>query len=336
MIFAMLVIGGITRLTGSGLSMAEWRPLVGILPPLGAAEWERVFALYRETPQYQIVNDWMTLDDFKQIFFWEYLHRFFGRLIGVVALAPWLFFVWTKRLPRSLARRVFIAIVLGALQGGVGWFMVRSGLVGRPEVSHIRLAAHLLFAIVIAQWILWIVLDLHYPASRKSRIRNALPLLTFALLTTLVLQMLYGAFMAGTRAGLLFPSFPDMNGSYLPQPFFVGKSILEDLLYNPQAIHWVHRALGTGLLVLASAAGWMQWRSGSAVVPTWSGTALVALVWIQVATGALAALYQVPIPLGALHQAGAFVTLSCAVVFLHALLRDGAEPFVATRREAAS
>jgi cytochrome c oxidase assembly protein subunit 15 len=330
MVFAMEFIGGATRLTGSGLSMVEWRPLMGVIPPIGTAEWSEVFARYQESPQYQEVNSWMRLDDFKRIFFWEYVHRAFGRLIGIVALVPWLLFVLQKRLPAWLARRSLVAIALGGLQGLLGWYMVRSGLVDRPEVSHFRLAAHLLLAILIAQWVLWILLDIHYPRAGRKRGMSWLPALCFSLIGLIALQIVYGAFMAGTQAGLLFPSFPDMNGVYAPQHFFTSASLLADLLENPHAIHWVHRMLGWLLVLCVGLIAYRVRSEHQHIVPAWAPSALVLLALAQFVLGALTAVYQVPLLLGVGHQAGAFLMISSATLVAHGCLRrdvgSGSEP----------
>jgi len=310
-LFTMVLIGGITRLTESGLSMVDWRPLMGALPPRGAAQWNEAFEAYRASPQYLEVNQWMGLEDFKRIFFWEYLHRLMGRSTGLIAFVPWLFFSLRKRLEGWLSFRVLVAITLGGAQALLGWYMVRSGLVDRPEVSHLRLAAHLLLAFFIAQWVLWTLLDLHWGRTRLAK--TTANKMILGLLALVVLQILYGAFMAGTRAGILFPSFPDMNGGYAPGPFFPLASLFENLLYSPIAIHYVHRLLG--FLLIFYAAGVVIALYRMRLAPNWATGQLSLIVLAQFVLGALTALYQAPLTLAVAHQAGAFV-LACSVTLL--------------------
>lgn len=312
-VLLMTLIGGITRLTGSGLSMVDWRPLMGAFPPIGDEAWHRVFDAYKTSPQYRDVNAWMTLADFERIFFWEYVHRLLGRLIGLVAFVPWLVFAWRGRIEGWLSRRIVVAIALGGAQGLLGWYMVKSGLVDVPRVSHLRLAAHLALAFTISQWILWMLLDLHFGRTRPSF--AGIQKWTSGLLVLAGLQIVYGAFMAGTHAGVLFPSFPDMNGGYRPGPFFPLDSLWQNLLYSPVAIHYVHRALGFGLLV-ASGAAWLALRH-TPLRPSWVRHQFGLVVLAQFVLGAFTALYQVPLPLAVAHQAGAFVMLCSASLLAH-------------------
>lgn len=284
---------------------------MGVLPPIGDEQWNAVFAAYKKSPQYLEVNAWMGIEDFKQIFFWEYTHRLMGRVISLVAFVPWAYFALRGRVARWLSIRVIVAIMLGGAQGLLGWFMVRSGLVDRPEVSHLRLAAHLLLAFFIAQWVFLTLLDLHWGRVGLARSRESR--LMLGILAVLAVQILYGAFMAGTHAGLLFPTFPDMNGGYAPGQFFPLASVTQNLLYSPIAIHYTHRALGVALLGLSAAALLAVRRT--AVTPGWSKSQFAGVMLLQFALGALTALYQVPIALAVAHQIGAFV-LGCSVTLL--------------------
>jgi cytochrome c oxidase assembly protein subunit 15 len=303
MIGGMVVLGGITRLTGSGLSMVEWHPLMGALPPLSEADWTEVFEQYQNSPQYQLVNDWMVLADFKQIFLWEYLHRLCGRLLGLVFFLPFLFFLKTKRLQGRLTRRVFVAFVLGGLQGILGWYMVKSGLSDRPSVSHFRLAAHLSLAFVTALYVFWIWLDLRivFPEKRDSKVLRAL-----AGIGVLVgIQIVYGAFMAGLRAGLVFPGFPLIEGSLLPFSKLEGLSLAEAALWNPAGIHLIHRALGWLLLLAAPAVAlWARSRATSPLQKRLC-TALGLAVLVQFTLGAFTILKLIAIPIAVAHQLGA-------------------------------
>jgi cytochrome c oxidase assembly protein subunit 15 len=321
-VLVMVVVGGITRLTGSGLSMVEWQPLIGAIPPLDEASWQAVFARYQASPQFQQVNHWMQLADFKRIFFWEYVHRLIGRSIGLFVFVPWLYFLVRGRLTRALALSTLGAFALGGAQGLLGWYMVKSGLVDEPRVSHLRLAAHLTLAFALGQWLLWLALAAErgraprpaagfVPGAPSPGQRAA----AWGLVALIVLQSVFGAFMAGTRAGVLFSSFPDMNGTLSPAPFFVG-ALLDDLLHNPAAIHWTHRTLawlvlGYGLGLLS----WLRTTPGLGRAPGLLGAALL----LQVVLGALTVIQAVPISLAVAHQATAYLLLSCAVAVCHAL-----------------
>lgn len=211
MIFAMVIIGGITRLTDSGLSMVEWKPLMGAIPPLTEAEWLRVFDLYKQYPEYQKVNSGMELSEFKFIFFWEYFHRLFGRLIGVVFFIPYVYFLFKKKIEKKLNKKLFIAFILGGLQGLMGWYMVKSGLIDRPDVSHFRLAAHFGLALTIIGYIFWIILGQINFSNQKLIYYPKLFWSLAILLVILSVQIIYGAFVAGLDAGLAYNTFPTMG-----------------------------------------------------------------------------------------------------------------------------
>ena len=307
----MILVGGITRLTGSGLSITEWRPIMGALPPLNEAEWWQAFELYRATPQFQSVNHWMSLSDFQGIFFWEYFHRLLGRFLGVAFFLPWLFFILKGRLVGSWARRTLVAFVLGGLQGALGWFMVASGLVDVPRVSHFRLAAHLGLAFLVGQYLLWLYLDLR--RERREHQDAGVPLtgvsrrLLHGFLALQAVQTIYGAFMAGSRAGHLFNTFPDMNGAY----FIVG-----DYLNDPVAIHFVHRSVGWAVGVMGL---YVAWRLRESTL----GRLVGGLVLLQFGLGVATVLTSVALPVAAAHQLGAWALLSATVVCLHRLPRPG-------------
>jgi cytochrome c oxidase assembly protein subunit 15 len=312
-LFALVLIGGITRLTGSGLSMVDWRPLMGVLPPIGEAQWREVFDAYKTSPQYREVNQWMELADFKRIFFWEYFHRMMGRAIGLVAFLPWVYFSLRGRLQGWLSFRVIVAILLGGAQGLLGWYMVQSGLVDRPEVSHLRLAAHLLLAFFIAQWVLFTLLDLRW--GRAGTLFNQQTLPVIGLVGLIAVQILYGAFMAGTNAGVLFPTFPDMNGHYAPGPFFPHASLAQNLLYSPVAIHYTHRVLGFALVAYAAGLLFVQRRSQ--LSPNWAQYQFGMVLLLQFVLGAATALYRAPLPFAIAHQAVAFALVCSATLLAH-------------------
>jgi cytochrome c oxidase assembly protein subunit 15 len=318
----MVMIGGITRLTGSGLSITEWRPVTGALPPIGQAAWQEAFAAYQRSPQFVHQNSWMTLADFQRIFFWEYVHRLFGRLLGFAFVLPWLYFVWKGRLAGSDARRTFSVLVLGGLQGAVGWFMVKSGLVNEPHVSHYRLALHLLLGVGVGQWILWQALDLLAPRSTLYALTGRLRRGVLGLLPLLLLQLVYGAFMAGTRAGYVSATFPDMNGHYAPHAFFTSAAWPRDLLDNPLSIHYLHRVLGFTILAYVALLAWALRRSRLELRA--AAYLVMAAALGQLTLGALTVVLHVPVALAVAHQAGAYVLCSAALLLTHAAL--GATP----------
>lgn len=323
MVLAMVVIGGITRLTGSGLSMVDWRPLMGSLPPLDAAAWADVFSQYQASPEGRLVNAGVSLAEFKAIFFWEYLHRLVGRLIGVAFALPFLYFVARRRMDRRLAMRTGVAFALGGAQGLLGWYMVKSGLVDVPHVSHFRLAAHLLLAFGTAQWILWLILDLGpvgslaplAPGTHRAPSRFRWGAVVFIGLLTV--QILYGAFMAGKHAGVISATFPDMNGSYGPGAFFTAPTLIDDFINHAPAIHYLHRALAW-LSLLAAAGLFLAARRlpSPAAVTRPALWALVVVVG-QFVLGVGTVMMHVPVWLAVVHQVGAFFALSAATVLAY-------------------
>lgn len=317
MILAMVVVGGTTRLTGSGLSMVEWRPLMGTLPPLSEAEWLRVFARYQQTPQYSEVNAWMDLAAFQRIFFWEYVHRLLGRLIGVVFFVPWLYFLVRGRLTGRRKVQTLVALLMGGSQGLLGWYMVKSGLVDVPEVSHLRLAAHLLLATVVSQWVLWLVLEMRAPWRGEGDAPMGAGALGAAI-GLLYGQIAYGAFMAGKRAGLLSNTFPDMNGRYLPGTFVSDEGVLHDLLHGPLLIHYTHRALAFVVVGVLTFVALRFIRRGG--LDRHLGRLLAVAVWLQLLLGALTVLFSVPTAVAVAHQLWAILLLSVLTAMLHRVL----------------
>ena len=339
LVLIMVMVGGITRLTGSGLSIVEWRPVTGALPPLSEAAWVEAFEAYRHSPQFVHQNSWMQLSDFKQIYFWEYAHRLLGRLIGLVTFVPWLYFAIRGFMTRGVALRTFSLLILGGMQGLLGWWMVKSGLVNEPRVSHYRLAAHLILAFGVGQWILWQALDLLVPAGNagpanarhgSETLAPRLRYLAFAVVPLVFLQLIYGAFMAGTRAGYLAATFPDMNGHYAPAYFFSASDIGRSLLSNPMTIHYVHRVLAFALL------GYALWL---ALALRQSGQNVRAAAWFflgavlgQGLLGVMTVMLRVPIGVAVVHQGGAYVLCGAAVLLLHAV--RSTQPQIAKQPEA--
>ncbi len=314
MVFVMVILGGLTRLTGSGLSMVEWNPIFGILPPLDHAEWERVFALYRESPEYRLVNPGMDLAGFQSIYWLEYFHRLFGRLIGVAFLVPFLAFLWRGMLGRDDLPRLLGMFLLGGLQGLIGWYMVKSGLVDNPHVSQYRLALHLLTGVLIYGYIYWTAL--HYlrgrtPASAASK---AWP---FRLAVLLVfLTMGAGALVAGLKAGHAFNTFPKMAGQWVPDFLFPRSPWWINLFEDHATVQFQHRVLGlvTGLVLLSIAV--LHYRTADAHARPWL-TALGLMAVVQPSLGIATLVFQVPIALASLHQAGALVLMTLALHLLH-------------------
>lgn len=322
MVFSMVAVGGLTRLTRSGLSIVEWKPITGVLPPITDEEWHAEFDKYKQFPQYQKVNQDMQLDEFKFIFYWEYAHRLLGRLIGFVFAVPLLVFALQKKVKGSLARKLGIALVLGGAQGFLGWYMVKSGLVDRPSVSHFRLAAHLLLALFLMCFLYWVAMDLRAPLRHRFFNKSRLKPLSTAFLGLVSLQIFYGALTAGLHAGHMYNTFPTMNGLWIPQGIGSMGPVL-DFLENPVTVQFVHRCLGW--LVLFSAVGlFMISRKQSDLTSRqkWSFQALLMMVLVQFTLGVLTLLHMVPVSLASLHQMGACVLLLLTVNAVHAM-REG-------------
>jgi cytochrome c oxidase assembly protein subunit 15 len=324
MIALMVVLGGITRLTESGLSITEWQPITGALPPLSEAAWQEEFAKYQQIPQFQQMHSWMTLDDFKTIFFWEWLHRLWGRLIGVAFALPFLWFLLRRRVSPALAPRLAGILVLGGLQGALGWFMVKSGLTERLEVSQYRLVAHLGLAVIIYAAILKTALGLLWPVPERGvavppGLRRAAAALTGLVFVTL----LAGGFVAGLNAGLTYNTFPLMDGHFVPEGYAQLSPWWRNLFENVAAVQFDHR-----LLAMTTAASVIALWAASrrAPLPPRSRVAinaLLAAVFLQFGLGVSTLLLAVPILLGVAHQAGALLLFTAALVAHHAL---GAAP----------
>ncbi len=311
LVFAMVVLGGVTRLTGSGLSMVNWEPVSGILPPLGQAAWDREFEHYRDSPEYTLVNKGMSLDDFKGIFWFEYAHRLMGRLIGAVFLIPFLYFLIRRRLQPSLAPRLATMFVLGGLQGLLGWYMVKSGLVDDARVSQYRLAAHLGLAMLIYVFMLWTALGiLHRGDSLGSRSQNGLARFTLILAVAVFITMMSGAFVAGIKAGFSYNTFPLMAGKLVPEGMWSVTPAYLNLFENVTTVQFNHRVLAiatfSAIIIL-----WLVARSKnlSRTQRLWLHAAAAAAV-VQVALGISTLVMRVPVLLAALHQAGAVVLLT--------------------------
>jgi heme a synthase len=318
MVLLTVVIGGITRLTESGLSITEWKPVSGTLPPLSAADWEAEFSRYRQIPEYQLQNAGMTLAGFKRIYLVEYVHRLWARLVGLAFAVPFLVFLARRMVSGPLARRLGLLFVLLALQGAMGWYMVKSGLTVRTDVSQYRLAAHLALALVIYVITVWTAADLlgGGPTVRPggARLRRA----TAGFAVYVFLTILSGAFVAGLDAGKAWNTFPLMGGRVIPPGYTALTPWFLNLFENPAAVQFHHRLLGLGVLLGAFA----LWTVGRRSAPPSTRRALGALALLaaaQAGLGVTTLLLAVPIAIGALHQAGAVLVLTAAVLALHGL-----------------
>jgi cytochrome c oxidase assembly protein subunit 15 len=314
LVFAMVVVGGITRLTESGLSITEWKPISGAIPPLSHADWRRAFDLYQQTPQYQQVAGpaGMTLAGFKFIFLWEWLHRLLGRIIGLLFFVGVGWFAVRREIPKGYGWRLAALFVLGGLQGAVGWFMVMSGLEGRTEVSPYRLSAHLLFALFLMGALIWTALDLRQPESKPARLTGW----SMLALATLFVQLLLGAWVAGFRAGYVSNSWPDMNGHFVPEGIDWSRGALFALAHDPFLLHFMHRwwawVVVAVLVVFARKVRKIPGaRPASIAIHSAFGT--------QIVLGILTVLSGIAIWLAVLHQATGALLVAATVWGAHVL-----------------
>ncbi len=308
-IFVMVVLGGVTRLTGSGLSMVEWEPLMGILPPLNQGEWQETFRLYQQYPEYQLKNYGMTLDEFRGIFWFEYAHRVLGRVIGVVFFLPLVYFIATRRVGRDLVLRLLGMFVLGGLQGLMGWYMVKSGLVRDPHVSQYRLTAHLGLAFIIYAYMFWVALGLFFSGEARSRRLDLAALRPFAAVVSFLvfLTALSGGFVAGLQAGLVYNSFPTMNGQWIPDGLTQLEPFWRNFFENATLVQFDHRVMATLLFLLIPALSFAVLRRDPPPRLRLGVYLLLLMLGIQVTLGVSTLLLQVPIPLAAAHQGGALL-----------------------------
>lgn len=326
-----LVVGGITRLTESGLSIVDWAPIVGAIPPISDQDWQEAFARYQQYPEYRLLRPDMTLSEFKYIYFWEYLHRMIGRVIGLVFIIPFLFFWLKGYFTGPLLRRVLLLFGLGGLQGAMGWYMVSSGLVDRTDVSHYRLAMHLMLAIAIFVSCVWFANDLlvrptlsSTAAARRSVVRW---LAAFGAL--LFVQIFWGALVAGLNAGFVFNTFPLMNGRLLPPNGWSTDPAWLNFFENLATVQWMHRVLGTLLLLTALGLLVRVRRDPSLAAFRTGATLIAALVGVQYGLGIATLLTHVEIPISVAHQFTALIIVGVWTVAVHRVtseFRSSAEP----------
>ena len=311
-IFGMILLGGVTRLTESGLSMVDWRPIMGVVPPLSTDDWVYLFDQYKLYPEYQLVNAGMSLAEFKQIFWFEYLHRMLGRLIGLMFFIPLMVFLLTGKVRASLKPHLFTLLFLGGCQGLMGWYMVQSGLIDRPDVSQYRLTAHLGLAIAIYAYIVWLAIGLFSPERQQ---REGATTSVFSIIGLVYLMILSGGFVAGTNAGLSFPTWPLMGDSFIPPALY--RDGITSAFEQVTTIHFNHRMLAyvTGVvLIFAALRGLM--RSGDTRLRLASILMLTA-VCLQIVLGVSTVLSHVDITIAAGHQSGAVVLLTTVLFWVH-------------------
>jgi len=322
LVFAMIVVGGVTRLTHSGLSITEWQPIVGTLPPLTEQDWQQAFDKYRATPEYRQVNKGMSLEAFKGIFWWEYFHRLLGRLIGVAFLVPFLWFAVRRRIPPGYGWPLAGIFVLGGLQGAMGWYMVKSGLVDDPRVSQFRLTAHLGLAFVILGAMLWVALSLLFPRREAVSTPGARSARrwAFGIVALVFAMVLSGGFVAGIRAGFAYNTFPLMNGAWIPPEILMLEPAWNNFFWNMATVQFDHR-VGAWLLFFLVPVLWWKLRTADGVPARaeHGGNALAAALAVQIALGIATLLLVVPLSLAALHQAGAVVVFGLALYVAHAM-----------------
>ena len=321
LIFAMVVLGGVTRLTHSGLSMVEWDPIVGAIPPLNPDQWNKTFSQYQQTPEYLKINRGMGLTEFKSIFWLEYYHRLLGRGIGVVFLVPFLYFLLRRRLQRAQVPTFIGMFVLGGLQGVLGWYMVKSGLVNNPHVSQYRLTAHLAAAFIIYGYLFWVALGLLFPRPLHSgdRAIRRLRLYSLGVSTLIFIMVLSGGFVAGLKAGLAFNTFPTMNGHWLPPGLLALHPAWHNFFENIATVQFDHRMIAY-LLAVVIPLFW--WRAQGIKLPARARLGihlLLGMLAIQITLGISTLLLIVPVPLAATHQAGALVLFTLALFVNHGL-----------------
>ncbi len=312
MVFSMVILGGVTRLTGSGLSMVQWDPIFGVVPPLDQAAWEEVFGLYKQSPEYQKINIGMDLEGFKQIYWFEFAHRILGRAIGIAFLIPFLFFLVKRRLQQPLIPKMVTLFVLGGLQGLLGWYMVKSGLVDNPHVSQYRLTAHLALAIVIYAYMFWIALGL-LPENREDNAAAGPPglrLLAGLLVGLVFITALSGGFVAGLKAGHAYNTFPLMDGRWIPEVIFMQEPLWRNFFENIATVQFDHRVLAIttfiGVVCL-----WLYGRREAPSRQARTGLHLLLLAGVlQVALGISTLLLHVPTVLATTHQGGALLLLT--------------------------
>lgn len=321
LVFVMVVVGGITRLTNSGLSMTDWHLVTDTFPPLTEAKWQETFEQYKQFPEYQKINihNDFTLSDYKYIYFWEWFHRLIGRVLGFVFIIPFVYFLIKKKIDKAILNKCYILLGMGALQGFLGWFMVRSGLIDNPDVSHFRLSLHLTFAFITFAYTLWVALDLIYP-NRNEVILPLRKIARFAL-AFLLLQIIYGGFVAGLNAGLIHNHWPMMSdGQFLHESVILEKDTwFKRLTEGKSGVQFVHRTLAYVVVALILFLFYKSSNYSLSQQQKNGLNSLVVIVFLQFTLGVFTLLYSVPLWLGLTHQVVAFFLLTAMTYTLHRL-----------------
>ena len=318
MVLLIIIIGGLTRLTDSGLSMTDWKPLLGVIPPLGQDKWLIVFEMYKQTPEFKIVNRSMTLEEFKFIFWWEWFHRVFARLIGVVFIIPLIYFLIKKQVSKSLLLRLPIVFMFGIFQAFVGWWMVKSGLSENPYVSPYRLTFHLLNALIIFSILLWIAMD--YKHSLKTNFLSkpfSQDFLVFFSIVLVFITIGTGGFMAGTNSGQSFNTFPLMNGKIIPDDYFLEDLGMYNIFENTVAINFNHRWFSIFVFFYIIFVCFKFIKFDNKKVPKILVILVLFFLTLQVALGIVTLLSNVYLPLASMHQTNSILLLSTLLISYH-------------------
>ena len=326
LVFAMVVIGGITRLTGSGLSITEWKVITGTFPPLNEIQWQEEFSKYQQSPQFQLINSGFGIEDFKNIYWWEYLHRLIGRLLGMVFIIPFFYFLIKKQISKQLLPKLIIIFLLGAWQGFLGWYMVKSGLMNAPYVCHYRLAIHLVNAFITFGYIFWVSQDLKYGTNENTNVSKSIKRLSILTFILLIIQITYGAFVAGLHAGQVYNTWPMMGDEWMASSVsaaFTHAGIIS-LVNDISTVQFIHRSLALivfGLILYM----WLKRKNAGWNLSNEQKFAInlsMIFVLIQALLGIFTLLYNVPVWLGVVHQAGAFVIFAAMIFQIHRLAKS--------------
>ncbi|MEP1489524.1 MAG: COX15/CtaA family protein [Algibacter sp.] len=317
LIFVMVVVGGITRLTHSGLSISSYKLISGTIPPMNDVEWNEAFNLYKQYPEYQKLNTHFSLQDFKDIYFWEWLHRVIGRFIGMVFFLPFVYFLITKQLTKPTIKKAILLLFMGGFQGFLGWYMVKSGLVDNPDVSHYRLAAHLTTAFITFAYTFWVALDLMFPI--RKVINNTFRYFIRIVMAVLILQIIYGAFVAGLDAGFIHNHWPLMSdGKFIHETVYIEQNPLyKNFIEGKSGVQFTHRILAYVVTILIISIWFKSRKLETTKLQKNAITGLLAMVGVQFLLGVLTIIFQVPVWLGVAHQIGAFFLLSIMTFTLH-------------------
>lgn len=335
LVFAMVVLGGVTRLTGSGLSMVAWKPITGVLPPLNEADWQHLFDMYRQSPEFQKVNSHMDVHAFKGIFWLEYLHRVLGRIIGIAFLLPFVFFAVRGYIGRREWPKYLLMFVLGGLQGLLGWYMVKSGLVDVPHVSQYRLTAHLVSAFLIYAYMFWVALSLLYPAKRMDEGTDRHPWFgrSLGLTAVVCLTIVSGGFVAGLDAGKIYNTFPMMGSHWLPPGLFALDPFWRNLFENTTTVQFNHRLLAIASFCMVVLFWYGARRANLPARARRGVNAVLHTTALQVVLGISTLLLAVPISLGTAHQAAALLLLTACLFVVHSLRQSAPSAVVETRSQ---